>query len=146
MSKLEINTTSLQTILETINNLPEAGGGSGGGSVETCTVTIDRYSGESILSIITTIIENGVEKVNTTFPTSSNIPIYPPCTITNVKCGSCITVVTSNSMIAEPYIEANGSATYINGYIDRNRYVGTFAFNAPTVANEETTIIADYEP
>lgn len=38
MSKLENNTTSLQAILETVNNLPNA---SGGGSVETCTVVID---------------------------------------------------------------------------------------------------------
>lgn len=37
-NKLSTNNTDLASILNTINNLPEAGGGSGGGSVETCSV------------------------------------------------------------------------------------------------------------
>lgn len=39
MTNLQNNTASLQAILETVNNLPEAGSGSGGDtSIETCTV------------------------------------------------------------------------------------------------------------
>lgn len=41
MSNLTNNTTSLQEILETVNALPEAGGG---GAVETCTVKCDSYT------------------------------------------------------------------------------------------------------
>lgn len=39
MSKLENNTTNLQSILNTINNLPSAGSGA-----ETCTVTINNVT------------------------------------------------------------------------------------------------------
>lgn len=41
MSKLSINNSDLQEILDAVNALPEAGGGGGGSSVETCTVTIE---------------------------------------------------------------------------------------------------------
>ena len=39
MNKLNQNTSTLEEILDAVNNLPEAGGG-GGGSVETCLVTV----------------------------------------------------------------------------------------------------------
>ena len=39
-TKIEQNTTDLQAILDAVNALPEAGSGSGGGSVETCTLEI----------------------------------------------------------------------------------------------------------
>lgn len=42
-SELQSNNTDLQAILETINNLPEAGG-SGGGGIETCSVTISWFN------------------------------------------------------------------------------------------------------
>lgn len=45
MSQLDANTTNLQSILDAINALPEAGIGGGGGSVETCTVTITQEWG-----------------------------------------------------------------------------------------------------
>ena len=38
------NTTGLQELLETINNLPNAGGSGGGGNVETCIGTITNTS------------------------------------------------------------------------------------------------------
>lgn len=44
-NKLSANNTDLASILNTINNLPEAGssGGSGGTSIDTCTVKISCY-------------------------------------------------------------------------------------------------------
>lgn len=39
-SELQSNNTDLQSILETINNLPSAGGGSGGGQIEYEIITV----------------------------------------------------------------------------------------------------------
>lgn len=47
MSKLTTNTADLQAILDKVNALPNAG--SGGGSVETCTVTITQIGGNVIV-------------------------------------------------------------------------------------------------
>ena len=38
--QIQQHNTTLQALIDTANALPEAGSGSGGGSVETCTVTI----------------------------------------------------------------------------------------------------------
>ena len=62
--QLQQNNNELNTILETVNNLPEAGG-SGGGSMETCTVTIETLD-ECGMHVIATIVENGVETIYTT--------------------------------------------------------------------------------
>ncbi|MEE1084287.1 MAG: hypothetical protein UH850_11240 [Paludibacteraceae bacterium] len=43
-TRLEAVSSALDTAINTANSLPDAGGGSGGGSVETCTVTI-KWSG-----------------------------------------------------------------------------------------------------
>lgn len=40
-TQIEQNTTDLQAILDAVNALPEAGSGSGGATIETCTVSID---------------------------------------------------------------------------------------------------------
>ena len=41
-TRLQTNNTNLQALIDKANALPEAGSGTGGGSVETCTVTIDN--------------------------------------------------------------------------------------------------------
>lgn len=65
---LQSNNVDLQSILATINALPEAGGGGGSGSIETCTVTIsvgkvwnddaEAYIAGSVYAMAVTI-ENG---------------------------------------------------------------------------------------
>lgn len=55
-TSLQSNNTDLQSILDTINALPEAGG-SGGASVETCTVNLS-YTGFMSFFIIDYLSEN----------------------------------------------------------------------------------------
>lgn len=100
MSQLDTNTTNLQSILETINALPEAGSGGGGGSVETCTVTaIKEGPGTSAFTeIIVTRYINGqfVASTITDFTYTSS-RVGSEYTIGDVVCGSIA------------YIEVNGS-------------------------------------
>ena len=57
MNKVQTNNTNLQTILDTVNALPNAGSGGGGGAVETCTVTINNVGNR--LRLEYTTVENG---------------------------------------------------------------------------------------
>lgn len=98
-TELQSNNTDLQSILDTINALPDAG--SDGTSVETCTVTIN-LSGLSISSYCATIYRNGSVGNNCVFTTTSS-----SFTIENVVCGSPIVLLC--------YIlldEANGLTVY----------------------------------
>lgn len=54
-TRLETNNASLQTILDKVNALPEAG--SVGASVETCTVTVQDEDGLGCMVIYTAIID-----------------------------------------------------------------------------------------
>ena len=68
-SRLQTNNTNLQALINKANALPDAGGGSGGGSVEMCTVTIKVnapvmndytvYSSNSNLQVVTTTVSSG---------------------------------------------------------------------------------------
>ena len=60
MNKITQNTINLQDILNTVNNLPEAGGSSGS-NVETCTVILDFDSAASYMIIAyTSLTDDGV--------------------------------------------------------------------------------------
>lgn len=43
-SRLQANNTNLQALITKANNLPDAGGGTGGGSIETCYVQINCFA------------------------------------------------------------------------------------------------------
>lgn len=57
-SRLQTNNTNLQALIDKANALPDAGGGSGGGSVETCAVGFVNSS-ETTCSVYGTYYENG---------------------------------------------------------------------------------------
>lgn len=82
ITKLQSNNTGLQSILETVNNLPEGGGGT---DIQTCTVEVTIYMGSpTIKDILYTKFEDGVMS-------AVYIPqMNPPFTLNNVICGSCI--------------------------------------------------------
>jgi hypothetical protein len=66
-TRLQTNNNNLQSILNTVNSLPS--GGSSGGSVETCTVSIDfsgLFSGQ-VLSITYTRENSGIIEPIMTF-------------------------------------------------------------------------------
>ena len=48
LETLQSHNTRLSTLVDKANSLPEAGGGSGGASVETCTVTITNNIGSKL--------------------------------------------------------------------------------------------------
>ena len=121
---LQANNANLQSILNTINNLPEAGGS--GASVETCTVTISTAdSGFDIY--FNTIDENGDATINTAEWVSDRMVSF--ATLTNVICGSIIIL---KAAIANMYID--GSAELYN------LGVAPSIIKAPTVAGENCFI------
>lgn len=68
LTQLQTNNTNLQACIDKANALPEAGSG-GGGSVETCTVTINSEEEDNIIDIMylsnTGIEETYMDGVNT---------------------------------------------------------------------------------
>ena len=89
---LQSNNTDLQSILNTINNLPEAGsgGGSSGGNIETCTVTINSFAA-NIRFVMYVSYEDGKYVYNdiTYSPELSTV------TCTNVLCGGTFEIYSS---------------------------------------------------
>jgi hypothetical protein len=120
--------TSLNAELEAvINSLPSAGGSSGGGSVETCTVTITTLMGGFIQDIFITQCVDGV------ISTLSKNIFLTTTTIENVVCGSALSFYTSAFAII-PNSSATDGAKRV-GVLGNN-----WVFSAPTVANANATI------
>ena len=89
-SDLQNINTSLQSILDTVNALPDAGSG-GGGNIETCTVEIISQSGSAFAYGCNVINADGEkesigEDFNTDFVTS----------IENVECNSIFGMLCTN--------------------------------------------------
>lgn len=132
-TQLQTNNTALDALITRVNaakdtaaSLPEAGGG--GGSVETCTVTITTLMGGSIAEVFITQCVNGI--ISTL---SKNTIGEKTTTIENVVCNSVISFYTSISAII-PNSSATDGATRVIVY--GNNWV----FSAPTVANSNATI------
>lgn len=136
-NKLSTNNTDLASILNTINNLPEAGsGGSGGGSVDTCTVTLNSTYASNMASITATIVENGEIKIKTV--SNINSTSY---TINNVLCGSPIILLFF--MQYDWSVSYSGGAS-LSGWMEHNnlKYITAAipVFKAPTTAGANSII------
>lgn len=133
MSQLTTNTTSLQAILDTVNALPEVG--SGGGSVETCTVTV--AGSFEIIHIVATILLDG--EIVTTMPTARDDG-FTSFTLENVVRGTSV-FVTVRSIDYSPGWTVTGAERVFpdSGWI--YPYEGLFKI---TAAAGETATISNY--
>lgn len=84
MSQLSTNTTGLQAILAQVNALPDAGGGGGDASVETCTVSL--FDGTGLYAVAYTTVD-----ANGNVAAASVIPSGKAATITCL-CGSVVAI------------------------------------------------------
>lgn len=146
-STLDALITRVNAAKETAASLPEAGG-SGGGSVETCAVTITNYSNEDFNAIITTVIENGQE-VPYVLVRNNGDALSNSQTINNLKCGAIIIIVYdvtwSHSSSVIPLTEVDCGANFISISKLNNYGEYVYVFTAPTVANSNSTIICEIE-
>lgn len=127
-----------------INGSYEGSGGSGGGtSNSTCTVTFNNTELSSncqINGIIATVVENGTQK-GYFYRGNGDMNL----TISNIVCGTSITLITYLGYNTPAYAEISGSATF-----DFSLKIGPYSdwimgFTAPSVANENCTIYYSYE-
>ena len=88
MSQLNSNTAALQEILATVNALPEAGGGSGGAEIETCTIVFADNDAGALGTAYVTVLQDGAITVIET----PALVMYSSYTVENVVCGSAVTV------------------------------------------------------
>ena len=147
---LQTYNQSLQSILDTINNLPEAGSGGSGGeaAIETCTVTFeDLTMGDCIIWLVSAMtVENGIHKMYNYIP--SNNTTINSLTIPNVVCGSTLVLESQfHNGTDAAYVEIDGSATFDSSVLASN-YAGSLwflTFTAPQTANENCTIYYAYE-
>jgi hypothetical protein len=102
-------------------------GGSGGASVETCTVTIDNQGTGSLQCIGATQYNGELASYYVNVPGTNTI------TIDNVVCGSVITFGHSTYFML-PVCSTTGGATLLG--TSHHHWV----FSAPTVANANATI------
>lgn len=138
MSNLTTNTASLQEILDAVNALPEAGGGgSSGGSVKTCTVTItyeEVYgSGTIIDGVIPVIKADGslghvvlseLPATETQIP-NVNIGISHMIKVENVPTPSVIAVCDTNFGGKLGPCTGNAQQLYLSEFLDYCAYMVT---------------------
>lgn len=127
-TELQSNNTDLQSILDTINALPESG--SGGTSVETCTVrtaihSSGYYVGTDGTYYATVYRDGTIQNISGTW--NSSVNASNP--ITDVVCGSVFAISGSNLLRMDPseYI-VNASVLYHN----LSTYSHTDLFAMPT--------------
>ena len=137
---LTSNNTELQNILAAVNALPEAGsgGGSSGGGVETCTVTLmgEYPAGRPLHYIWTTIDSSGNLTCATVFNNTSQ-----SVTITDVVCGSMLIYSPYGGMYNRSY-ETSNAEILVHGTTSGFDLVSCFKIVA--AAGETATITAKY--
>jgi hypothetical protein len=102
LTRLQAVSSSLDTAIGKANSLPNAGSGGGGGSVETCTVTIDTTQGTNAAqfqTILYVTVNNGQMVVNGMTNFSNRYLI----TLSNVVCGSLVVVQFYSTISATTY-------------------------------------------
>lgn len=121
--RITANNTRLSALVETAESLPDAG--SGGGGVETCTVTINTVGLDVVAITITKMVDG---KITTYFEN------YPDnLTFENVVCGSAISILTD--MWSVPGYEISGGGQYMGVANSR-----LWAFSASESANANCVI------
>jgi hypothetical protein len=153
-SEITEQTNLIDQIRQVVDTLPEAedgsvSGGEGDGSskIDTCTIIFnnsDLSGGDCyILSLTATVVENGMLKSFYYDTTLGSISDYM---ISNVVCGTIITLFVKLGYGDSFYQEINGSAVFNFSHIATGGYGECIcAFTAPTTADEECTIYYAYE-
>lgn len=81
---LTTNTTALQSILDAVNALPEAGSG-GGASIDTCSISFSTDGVALITQFIVTVLVDGAVKSSIFCYGGDNYP-----SVNNVVCGTTV--------------------------------------------------------
>lgn len=143
LTRLQAVSSSLDTAINKANSLPDAGGG---GSLETCEVLFDCIDSLSV-QMVATVVENGVETIYTTDGDCYS-EVYPPLTLSNVKCGSAIVIEMGDDFMSptDRFVEIEGGATLVKSYqsssVDRaGKWTTTWVFKAPTTAGSIGSIM-----
>lgn len=123
--RITANNTRLSALVETAESLPDAG--SGGGGVETCTVTLKSVGVGYLREIYTTqYVDGSLIQYNNIAPFSNTV------TIENVVCGTVIWFITVQPII--PAYSTTQDSKQISGY------QGNWAFTVATTAGVSCTI------
>lgn len=93
LTRLQAVSSSLDTAIDKAENLPDAGGG---GSVDTCTVTLTADNGK-IKGYLFTVFENGAITAKNSLGTT-NEQLSTPITVSNVVCGSAAVIYATYSL------------------------------------------------
>lgn len=143
LETLQQHNTSLQSLIDTVNALPEAGSGSDG-SVETCTVNItnDMTYDSSLFAVSAMVYVDGTYRLYSYVPTGTTHEV----TIQNVVCGSRVQF-SARLYYYVPYVEIEGGAVLdkTTNYVD-DIFTVCFEIIAPTADGSSTTIHYFYEP
>lgn len=138
-SRLQINNTNLQALISKANALPNAGSGSGGGSLETCTVTITLGSTAGNLGGIgyTSVQNNEIIACNKMLSDNSTVEI-------TCLCGSVLVVNETFSRISHTY---NNLTEIVNevgmACLGALSAIRTFQVTAPANGSASLTIEVD---
>jgi hypothetical protein len=126
-SRLQINNTNLQALIDKANALPDAGSGSGG-SVETCTVTINKTGAFSVRAYYTTLED-------TVVGTNASSPGPMPLTIECIK-GSILYLYGFGGDVTYNSLTIDGDATLLDGAT-----YGEFLYAGLMVSNNANSVI-----
>lgn len=127
-TQLQNEQTELQSLLDAVNALPDAGGG--GASVETCTVTAEDIgvgNANYPFIVCATVFRNN--QISVAFE-SFNAESVPTVTISDVVCGSTVSVF---GMYGNGFYPVLTNMEYIGPGELSSDYIGV-VLKAPTVA------------
>lgn len=137
------NIKSGVSIFDVVGSYEGSGGGSSGGSADTCTVTINQFDSLSG-NIIATQVENGVETIyNLGNSYDYRTGSLESLTINNVKCGSVMVIEIYDDFILPKnrLVEIDNGATVVDFYRssgvsrDGRNFTTTLVLKVPTTAN-----------
>lgn len=135
MSQLTNNTTTIESLINTINTLPDIDSGSGGTSIETCSVTVINKRFKMPIFIYTTYKDNTIQTIVISDIVSGST--------TNIECIKGTKVIVSEAEYSYSsgmmLTEITGGITF-DEYIECNAAVGTGVY---TITGNGTLTLTD---
>ena len=138
LETLQQHNTSIQSLIDTANNLPEAGSSSGGGSVETCTIHISCSTSDINGYVYTKVIDGVISMVSSGYSTAN---ATLDVVLEDVLCGSFIFICTS---IDKGFLSVSidGDATFELAPSSSSAF-SNVAIQAPSVTSYSTVILVN---
>lgn len=135
---LTTNTTALQSILDAVNALPEAGSG-GGASIDTCSISFSTDGVAYITQFIVTVLVDGAVKTSIFRCSDHDYDDYYP-SLSNVVCGTTIMMILGGGSAMYGNTISGGGERVFNDLGDGSMPAYYLAVKMPATAGSQVSV------